>query len=277
MGTATFNGSTTGLILGDFLLGRPVTFAQGTNYGFYTRQFYDSLYAQDNWKVTPRLTLNYGLRWEPYLAPYNNRGENEHFDPALFAQNVHTQVFTNAPAGLVFPGDPQYTSGKYINGPVWDKFYPRVGLAWDPEGKGRMTIRAGYGMYGDRAMMLAGTAMYFSAPFGNNVSVSGANLTDPWVSQGGNPLAALAALQGIGVYDHNIPFPLFGTYVTSPMQNFRPVYMNQWNLSIQRQVGQDWLVTASYLGNSTIHMISNENINPAVYVPGVGDANGNCT
>jgi hypothetical protein len=277
VGTATFDGSTTGLILGDFLLGRPVTFAQGTNYGFYTRQFYDSLYAQDNWKLTPRLTLNYGLRWEPYLAPYNNRGENEHFDPALFAQNVHTQVFANAPNGLVFPGDPQYTSGKYINGPVWDKFYPRLGLAWDPEGKGRMTIRAGYGIYGDRAMMLAGTQMYFSAPFGNNVSVSGANLSDPWVSQGGNPLASLAALQGIGVYAHSIPFPRFGTYVTTDMQNFHPVYMNQWNFSVQRQIGQDWLLTANYLGNSTIHMITNENINPAVYIPGVGDANGNCT
>jgi hypothetical protein len=108
------------------------------------------------------------------------------------------------------------------------------------------------------------------------VSVSGANLTDPWVSQGGNPLAPLAALQGIGVYDRNIPFPKSGTYVTTPMKDFRPVYMNQWNLSIQRQIGQDWLLTANYLGNSTIHMITNENINPAVYIPGVGDASGNC-
>ena len=63
------------------------------------------------------MTLNYGLRWEPYLVPYNNRGENEHFDPALFTQNVHSKVFTNAPAGLVFPGDPQYTSGKYRQHP----------------------------------------------------------------------------------------------------------------------------------------------------------------
>src|SRR3989441_3468707 len=266
VGTARFDGSTTGLALGDFLIGRPVTFNQGTVYGFYTRQFYDSLYAQDNWKVTPRLTLNYGLRWEPYLAPYNNRGENEHFDPALFTQNVHSKVFTNAPAGLVFPGDPQYTSGKYINGPVWDKFFPRVGLAWDPEGKGRTTIRAGYGMYGDRAMMLAGTQVYFSAPFGNNVSVAGANLTNPWANvAGGNPLAALASLQGVGVYDHNIPFPLNGTYVNTKMKDFQPVYMNQWNLSIQRQFGRDWLVSANYLGNNTIHMITTENINPAQY------------
>jgi hypothetical protein len=266
VGTATFDGNTTGLLLGDFMMGRPVTFAQGTVYGFYTRQFYDSLYLQDNWKVTPRLTFNYGVRWEPYLSPYNNRGENEHFDPALFAQNVHSQVFKNAPAGLFFPGDPQYTSGKYINGPKWDKFFPRVGLAWDPEGKGRTTIRAGYGMYGDRAMMLAGTQMYFSAPFGNNVSVSGANLTNPWTGIGGNPLASLASLQGVGVYDHNIPFPLNGTYVNTNMADFHPVYMNQWNLSIQRQIGQDWLVSANYLGNNTIHMITTRNINPAVYV-----------
>jgi len=267
VGTATFDGNQTGLLLGDFLVGKPVTFAQGTVYGFYTRQFYDSLYAQDNWKVNSRLTLNYGVRWEPYLSPYNNRGENEHFDPTLFAQNVHSTVFTNAPAGLFFPGEPQYTSGKYINGPVWNKFFPRVGLAWDPMGDGKMTVRAGYGMYGDRAMMLAGTQMYFSAPFGNNVSVSGANLSNPWASYpGGNPLSSLATLQGIGVYAHNLPFPLNGTYVNSPMSDFHPVYMNQWNLSVQRQVGKDWLLSANYLGNSTIHMISGENQNPAVFM-----------
>jgi hypothetical protein len=269
VGTATFDGSRSGLVLADVMMGLPLTFAQGTNYGFYTRQFYDALYAQDNWKVTPRFTFNYGLRWEPYLAPYNDRGENQHFDFNLFAQNVHSQVFANSPAGLVFPGDPQYTSGKYINGPVWDKFYPRVGLAWDPEGKGRTTIRAGFGMYGDRAMMLAGTAMYFDPPFGNNISASGGTLVNPWQNLGGgiNPLIAIAPLQGIGVYAHNIPFPLSGSYVNSTnMTNFHPVYMNQWNLSVQRQFGQDWLISANYVGNSTIHMISGEQMNPAVFM-----------
>ncbi len=120
-------------------------------------------------------------------------------------------------------------------------------------------------MYGDRAMMLAGTQMYFSAPFGNNVSVSGTNLSNPWAGIGGDPLAALATLQGVGVYDHNIPFPLNGTYVNTNMKDFHPVYMNQWNLSIQRQIGQDWLVSANYLGNNTIHMITTENVNPSVY------------
>ena len=176
-------------------------------------------------------------------------------------------MFSNAPAGLFFPGDPQYTSGKYINGPVWNKFFPRVGLAWDPQGNGRMTIRAGFGLYGDRAMMLAGTQMYFSAPFGNTVNASGGTLTNPWATTaGGNPLASLGALQGVGVYAHNLPFPIGGTYVNTDMNNFHPVYMNQWNVSIQRQVGKDWLLSANYLGNSTIHMISGEDVNPAVFL-----------
>ncbi len=266
VGTATFDGNTTGLLLGDFLLGRPTTFNQGTKYGFYNRQFYDSLFVQDSWKVHPRLTLNYGVRWEPYLSSYNDRKQFEHFDLDLFKQNVHSKVFVNAPAGLMFPGDPQYTGGKYFNGPRWAKFFPRVGLAWDPEGKGRMTIRAAYGMYGDRAMMLAGTQMYFSPPFGNTVSNAGAGLTDPWSNYaGGNPMPTLSRLQGIGVYDHNIPFPLNGTFVNTKMKDFDPVYMNQWNLNIQRQFGQNWLATANYVGNNTIHMITTENINPAQY------------
>ena len=276
VGVASFDGNVTGAALADFMLGTMSGFSQGTNYGFYTRQFYMSLYAQDSWRVSPRLTLNYGVRWEPYLAPYNNRGENQHFDPTLFAQNVHSGVFANAPAGLVFPGDSQYTSGKYINGPVWAKFFPRVGLAWDPRGDGRMTIRAGYGMYGDRAMMLAGSAMYFDPPFGNTLNLSGGNIQNPWstypgttgLPAGQNPMPTLASLAGIGVYSHSLPFPAFGGYVNSPLSDFHPVYMNQWNLSIEKQVGQNWLLSANYVGNSTIHMVSGENVNLATYIPG---------
>ncbi|MGA2713847.1 MAG: carboxypeptidase-like regulatory domain-containing protein [Bryobacteraceae bacterium] len=271
-GNATFTGSNSGLILGDVMLGLTSTFVQGTVYGFYDRQFYDSLYVADNWKITPRLTLNYGLRWEPYLSPYNSRGENEVFSPSAFAAGTHSSVFVNAPAGLFFPGDSQYTSGNYghnyYNGPVWAKFYPRLGLAWDPEGKGRMTIRAAYGMFGDRAQMLAGTATYFDAPFGDTVTQTGANMTNPFASAPGgvNPFPVLNQFVGIGVYSPNAPFPLNGAQITSPLSNFHPVYMNQWNLSIQRQMGKDWLVTANYVGNNTIHMISGENENQSVFM-----------
>jgi len=276
VGVASFDGSSTGTTLADFVVGNMSAFSQGTNYGFYTPQYYVALYAQDSWKINRRLTLNYGVRWEPYLAPYNNRGENQHFDPNLFTQNFRSQVFSSAPAGLAFPGDPQYTCGEYFTCPKWNKFFPRVGLAWDPIGDGRMTIRAAYGMYRDRAMMLAGSAMYFDANFCNTVAISGGNIQNPWANYPGatglpagqNPMPALSSLAGIGVYNHSLPFPAFGAYVNGPLQDFHPMYMNQWNLSIQRQVGQDWLLSANYVGNSTIHMISGENVNLGTYIPG---------
>src|SRR5258706_12963198 len=78
----------------------------------------------------------------------------------------------------------------------------------------------------------------------------------------------LAALSGFGAVNPNIPFPTFGRYVSSPLSDFNPMYVNQWNLSIQKQIGKDWLVTANYLGTSTIHFPSNVMTNPAVYFSG---------
>ena len=77
---------------------------------------------------------------------------------------------------------------------------------------------------------------------------------------------SLRLFRGLACTPTTFHFSLNGTYVTSPLANFHPMYMNQWNLSIQRQMGKDWLVTANYVGNSTIHMISGEDINPAVFL-----------
>jgi hypothetical protein len=277
-GLANFDGSVTGLAVADFMIGRFSSWSQGTLYGFYSRQFYQSLYIQDSWKITPRLTANYGVRWEPYTAVYQSRAHQDlHFDPTLFAQNTRSSFYQTAPAGLVFSGDPQYTCGNSFNCPKWDKFFPRVGLAWDPKGDGKMTIRAAYGMFGDRMSMLSLSQEQFGAPFGNTVSATGGTLANPWsnypglaggASQPGqNPMLILAARAGFGYSAPNIPFPAFGAYVGSNLNNFHPTYVNQWNLSIQRQFGQNWLLTANYLGTSTIHFISGENLNASVLVP----------
>ncbi len=284
-GTATFDGSATGVgggvsVLSDFLLGRPSNFQQGTAYGFYSRQYYASLYIQDSWKISNRLTANFGVRWEPYLSVYQKFGhQDEHFDAGLFAQGVHSSYYQNAPAGIVFSGDPQYSCGNSFNCNNWHKFFPRVGLAFDPKGDGRMTIRAAYGMFGDRMSMLSLSQEQFGPPFGNIVGLSGVNLTNPWANYPGipglpagqNPMAILAAQDALGHQAPTIPFLPFGTYVTSPLTNFHPTYVNQWNLSIQKQLGQSWMVSANYLGTSTIHFVSGESVDPAVFIPG------NCT
>src|SRR5262249_46418307 len=102
------------------------------------------------------------------------------------------------------------------------------------------------------------------------------NLTNPWATFAGgaggllpagqNPLSILASRSGFGYQAPDIPFVTAGTYIDSPLENFKPTYVNQWNLSIQRQVGKDWLLSANYLGSSTIHFVSAAQTNPAVFL-----------
>lgn len=279
-GNAVFDGGISGNALADFLLGRTSNangWSQGTLYGFYSRQYYGALYVQDTWKIGRRLTMNYGVRWEPYMAVHQKYDHQDlHFDPALFAQNVRSSYYQNAPAGLVFSGDPQYTCGNAFNCPKWNKFFPRVGLAWDPKGDGKMTIRLAYGMFGDRMSMLSLSQEQFGAPFGNTVSVPGATLNNPWASflggaggllpAGQNPMSILAARTGFGNVAANIPFPTAGSYIISPLSDFKPTYVNQYNASIQKQLGNDWLLSANFVATGTIHMVSGTNLNPSIFL-----------
>jgi Carboxypeptidase regulatory-like domain/TonB dependent receptor len=267
-GTATFNGQITGSVLSDFLLGAPSSFTQGALFGFYDRQWYASLYAQDSWKITPRLTMNYGVRWEPYTSIYNAYGQWIHFDPANFYAGIPSKVFVNAPDGDVFPGDPAYACGKSSNCNDWHKFLPRIGLSYDPFGDGKTTIRAAFGQYEDRWHMFGPNQNQFAAPFGGNESATSVgvpgSLSNPW--GGLNPVPAIVAAYSIGHSSPEAPFFPGSSVMSMQLQDYNPMYMNQWNLSIQRQLGSNWLVTANYIGNSTIHLITSEETNPAVYL-----------
>jgi hypothetical protein len=257
-GSFTFNGSVSGVPLADFLLGSASAWNQGNPNQWYLRQNYTALYAQDTWKLSPRLTLSYGLRWEPFQTPYAKYGWFAHFDPALFAQNSHSSVYVNAPAGMIFPGDPQYTIGNAPGGSKYNNWAPRIGVVWDPQGNGRMTIRAAYGIFGDRQIFQGFSAYTADPPYGNNITLANTTLSNPWINYpGGNPLPLTLS--------RNITFPLSASYRTDPF-NARPTYMNEWNLSIQRQIGSDWLVTANYIGNSTIHLVTAAQLNPAVFL-----------
>jgi hypothetical protein len=262
-GLMTFNGSVTGLGMADFLIGKPVSWAQGNVQSYlYNRQEYFGAYVQDSWKLTQRLTINYGLRWEPFFAFKNKHGWFDHFDMDLFNQNVHSTVYPNAPAGLIFPGDPQWTWGqKSIAYNRYKVFTPRLGLAWDPKGDGKMSIRASAGIFTDRGALYSMSAMAQDAPFGSVIQVNNPKVDDPWSSyQGGNPLPI--------VLNKNIVFPTFASYVTyNP--HWHPTTVNQFSLSVQRQFGQDWLVTVNYVGNTVSHLINAQQLNPAVFL-GIG-------
>jgi hypothetical protein len=102
-GGFTFTGQATGSAFGDFFAGALDTFS---DIGFThdnERWNYIGLYAQDTWKITSRLTANYCLRWEPYLAGSFEYGWVTHFSQADFNANVHSTVYPNAPAGTLWP------------------------------------------------------------------------------------------------------------------------------------------------------------------------------
>jgi hypothetical protein len=266
VGSSSFNGTVTGLALADFLIGDAVSFSQGTNYGMYLYQYYASLYAQDSWKVKRRLTINYGLRWEPYLSNINKYGQLNHFDQSLYNQGFRSSVFVNAPVGLAFAGDPQYKCANGYNCNDYNKFFPRVGLVFDPSGNGKMTIRASYGMFGDRLHQFFPNQMGFGPPFGNNIGISNVNIANPWASYpGGNAIPYLVSCSPIGHANTNCTFPTAGAYVRFNTNDYKPMYSNQWNLSVQRQVG-DWVLSFNYIGNTSIHLGTSENINQAVFL-----------
>ena len=142
----------------------------------------------------------------------------------------------------------------------WLDFAPRLGLAWDPSGRGQMTVRAAYGLFFDQANLWLPWGFSQSAPYGSTINLTTTNFANPWENYpGGNPFPFATT--------PDTPFPLQGQYLTYPLHP-KHVYSNQWNLSVQRGFGTDWMVSVNYVGNNVIHMNTSDQPDPGVYMPG---------
>lgn len=150
-GVFGFSGNETGDDFADFLIGAPSYFAQGAPNAFPNRSHYLGLYAQDSWRATPGLTVNYGLRWDVSQFWYNPKGEA---NTLILGQQ--SLSFPGAPKGLVFPGDPGVP--KTIAPTGYRNFAPRIGFAYSPTAKegfakaltggpGMSSIRASFGIF----------------------------------------------------------------------------------------------------------------------------------
>jgi len=263
-GQFSFSGQNTGLGYADFLLGKMSSFVQGNQVYDYDSSNFIALYVQDSWKMNQRLTVNYGVRWEPYLPVQNTKNYVENFDIGRFTANVHSTVNPTAPAGLLFPGDPGYPGSSNNFGDM-KLFAPRVGVIWDPSGNGQMTVRASYGIFYDSPQLFFWTRVANNPPWGAQVSLTNPSggFSNPYLNQpGGNPFPG-------GSF-----FPANGVYVTAPLHMHSP-YLEQWNVSVQKQIGQNLLLSATYIGNQTIHLLTGTELNPAVFGPGATLANTN--
>ena len=264
-GKYSFTSDYTNLALASFLLGKVRTFQQGAGEFKDNRNTFAGVYFQDDFHASRRLTLNLGLRYEPFFPQREIRGRVEQFRPDAYAAGLRSTVFTNAPAGLLFPGDPGVP--KYGARASYTDFAPRVGFAYDLTGDGKTSIRGGGGFFYDSSQVGVFNNRFVDVtPFSPQIS-----LTDP---QGtfSNPYL------GINNIFPAPSFPAANSPFQSPVQVITydpsndaklvaPVIYN-WNFSIERQLPGDWLLRTAYVGSHGSHQSESIELNPATYIPG---------
>lgn len=262
-GEWTFNGSLTNDALADFLIGRPSLLSMGNPFQIALRQKYWGAYVQDDVRLSKNLNVHVGVRWEPSLPEHDILGRGGHFSMADFLAGRKSTVYPNAPAGLLFYGDHGIPKS-YANG-SWADFAPRLGLAWDPTGKGIQSVRTSYGIFFDTPETFTARDWGLMAPWGNSISLTApaGGLTNPFLTYpGGDPFPTPYPPT------RDSTFPLAGLYINFPL-NLHHMYQQQWDLSYQIQLSANWLASASYLGNKATHLRTSTEQNPAIYIPGV--------
>ena len=258
-GSFAFNGNATGAGLADFVAGQLDSFTQGVPNTLFVTKWYVGLYGQDTWKVSPRLTATLGLRWEPFLPQAVNNGAIYGFSFDRLQQGVTSTVFKNAPPGLLYAGDPGFPGKSGINN-RYNQFAPRVGLAFDPQGNGKMSIRASFGMSYDFPNVMIYSTEATAPPFGDQITVPGPQpFSTPFANQPGGNFFPVA-------FSANAPFTPAGTYV-AVQPNLKATTVYSWNLAVQRQLTSTWFVSATYAGTETAHLWVSYQLNPATIVP----------
>jgi Carboxypeptidase regulatory-like domain len=270
--TFSFNGSETGSDIADFLLGAPSQYVQSGAQALDSRTRYTGIFAQDSWRVTPSLTLNYGLRWEASMPWYDTQNRIETLIPG--EQSV---LFPTAPVGWLVPGDPHVP--RTLAPTDYKEFGPRVGLAYSPGatdgilgkifgGPGKTSVRASFGIFYTAIQDETLFDIVADAPYGQFwVSAAPPIMQTPFLtrsdgsSQGGNHFPFTFPTPGQAAsLDYSQFLPIGG----SPgywYQNRQP-YAEHYNLTLQRSLGSTTVLTLAYVGTEGHRLLTQVEANP---------------
>ncbi|HYP06280.1 MAG TPA: TonB-dependent receptor [Bryobacteraceae bacterium] len=249
----------------DFLFGLPDWYSQSPSAASNIRSQMWSGFIQDEWRIHPRLTLSLGLRYDYSEPKYDTQGRS--FSLRYGAQS---QRFTNAPVGLVFPGDEGAPRGS--NHPDKNDFSPRIGIAFDPTGKGRTSIRAGFGMFYDILKAEDNFQFNGQAPFYGYTDIfpnPPASITselslfrEPFGYTGTpHPFPSRPPASDVS-FDPYLPFGGTTVYFVNP--NLRTPYYYQYNLSIQHEVFTNTTAEVNYVGWNGFGLTALSDTNPYV-------------
>ncbi len=292
-GFQTGGSNDLGVPFGDYLLGLPNSYSQGSAQNENVRSTALYLFAQDSWKIRPNLTLNYGLRWE-MTTPLADIGKHvQTFRPGqvtsvypcqLDASNSLVQTYGSTdctptgpaaavnPLGLVFPGDQGVPDS--LTNTYYKSFAPRIGLAYSPSGDsgwkhalfgsaGKSSIRMGWGIFYNPIEQLVLEQFSAEPPFGGSTSFSSPLFNTPFEGQDGtiypNPYnGILNPPRGQPIDWSNFrPILLFGQL----KPDLRTQYSEQYNFTIQRQLPSDILLQVGYVGSQGHRLLASHDLN----------------
>jgi hypothetical protein len=258
--SGTFSFTTQGYTnssLANFLLGKPDIFTQaGGDFTRDLRGWESGAYAQDEYRISSTLTLNYGGRYE-ITTPFNDI----HNRLMAWAPGKQSTVYPGAPTGILFPGDSGVPD---TIAPIFKKdFAPRIGFAWNPLGSSHTVIRSAYGIFYDE--LLNGVGMPFRAASSALGQTVVRTLTGYTKINYANPLGTVANPFAPGQFA--LPASTF-----TLDRNLLPPYAQDWNVTIDQTIGKQNL-SVGYIGSKGTRLPRLVEANPAVYEPGATFAN----